>query len=132
MYKGIPFDSILERNSYRRLESLKVKFTYHERYYIISESFDAMSWNSKTKKVYKSKIAYRKYTPEFVILDKGREIIIEMKGRRTSLFNFRWDIFRKQLTKNQQAYLITSVADLSKLIKALGIEHTVYQPNIKL
>lgn len=131
VYKGILFDSVLERNAYRRLEFLNVDFTYHKTTYKILTGYKVKSWSSKTKRFYISKISDRHYTPEFIIKDRGREIIIEMKGFRTAVFNLKWDLFRKNLKENQEAYLIKTIPDLTLLIQALKIKSNI-KPQIKL
>jgi len=131
-YKGIKFDSVLERNAYRQLEFLKVEFTFHEKTFQLYEGYHTKAWSSRTRKIYKSKVTSRVYTPEFIILDKGREIIIEMKGFRTAAFNLRWDIFRKGLEPNQEAYLIKTVPELTFLIQTLNIKSRIKKPKINL
>jgi len=132
IYQGIKFDSVLERNAFMRLEFLGVEFKYHEKTYTIANGGTAKAWSEKTKSIYISKIPSRKYTPEFTIHDKGREIIIEMKGMRTAAFNIRWDLFRKTLEPHQEAYLIKTIGDLVLLVQTLGIKSKIKNPNIQL
>ena len=126
-YKGIKFQSILERQMYKALDDAGIKVEYEKHTFTVFPGMvypQACYEGTKTKLYNKgSKIRPITYTPDFV--DPNGKWIIETKGYANESFPLRWKLFKKHLKDNNLTYVLfmprnkAQVAEVLELVKQL-------------
>ena len=126
-YKGIKFQSILERQMYKALDDAGIEVEYEKHTFTVFPGMvypQACYEGTKTKLYNKgSKIRPITYTPDFV--DPNGKWIIETKGYANESFPLRWKLFKKHLKDNNLTYVLfmprnkAQVAEVLELVKQL-------------
>ena len=127
VYKGIEFQSLLEKHMYKALDDQGIKVDYEKHTFTVFPGMvypQACYEGTKTKLYNKgSKIRPITYTPDFV--DPNGKWIIETKGYANESFPLRWKLFKKHLKDNNLTYVLfmprnkAQVAEVLELVKQL-------------
>tara|TARA_Y100000361_G_scaffold141314_1_gene146262 strand:- start:170 stop:604 length:435 start_codon:yes stop_codon:yes gene_type:complete len=127
VYKGIEFQSLLEKHMYKALDDEGIKVDYEKHTFTVFPGMvypQACYEGTKTKLYNKgSKIRPITYTPDFV--DPNGKWIIETKGYANESFPLRWKLFKKHLKDNNLTYVLfmprnkAQVAEVLELVKQL-------------
>jgi len=126
-YKGIEFQSFLERTMYKALDDEGIAVDYEKHTFTV---FDALvypmaCYEGTSKKLYNkgSKVRAITYTPDFV--DPDGKWIIETKGYANESFPLRWKLFKKHLKDTGKQYVLfmprnkVQVLEVLELVKQL-------------
>ena len=127
VYKGIEFQSLLEKHMYKALDDEGIKVDYEKHTFTVFPGMvypQACYEGTKTRLYNKgSKIRPITYTPDFV--DPNGKWIIETKGYANESFPLRWKLFKKHLKDNNLTYVLfmprnkAQVAEVLELVKQL-------------
>tara|TARA_R100000329_G_C7581191_1_gene205921 strand:- start:569 stop:1003 length:435 start_codon:yes stop_codon:yes gene_type:complete len=127
VYKGIEFQSLLEKHMYKALDDEGIKVDYEKHTFTVFPGMvypQACYEGTKTKLYNKgSKIRPITYTPDFV--DPNGKWIIETKGYANESFPLRWKLFKKHLKDNNLTYVLfmprnkAQVTEVLELVKQL-------------
>ena len=123
VYKGIQFQSLLERHMYKALDDEGIDVQYEEHTFTV---FDGMVYpqacyeGTKAKLCNKgSKIRPITYTPDFV--DPNGKWIIETKGYANESFPLRWKLFKKHLKENNLTYVLFMPRNKAQCMEVLDL-----------
>jgi len=127
VYKGIEFQSLLEKHMYKALDDEGIKVDYEKHTFTVFPGMvypQACYEGTKTRLYNKgSKIRPITYTPDFV--DPNGKWIIETKGYANESFPLRWKLFKKHLKDNNLTYVLfmprnkAQVTEVLELVKQL-------------
>ena len=126
-YKGIEFQSLLEKHMYKALDDEGIKVDYEKHTFTVFPGmvYPQACYEGTKAKLYNkgSKIRPITYTPDFV--DPNGKWIIETKGYANESFPLRWKLFKKHLKDNNLTYVLfmprnkAQVAEVLELVKQL-------------
>ena len=123
VYKGIQFQSLLEKHMYKALDDAGIAVQYEEHTFTVFEAMlypQACYEGTKAKLLNKgSKIRPITYTPDFV--DPDGKWIIETKGYANESFPLRWKLFKQHLRDTKQNYVLFMPRNKAQVLEVLEL-----------
>ncbi len=123
VYKGIQFQSLLEKHMYKALDDEGIKVDYEKHTFTVFPGMvypQACYEGTKAKLCNKgSKIRPITYTPDFV--DPNGKWIIETKGYANESFPLRWKLFKKHLKENSLTYVLFMPRNKAQCMEVLEL-----------
>jgi|TARA_R110000744_G_scaffold46917_3_gene103573 hypothetical protein len=122
-YKGIEFQSFLERSMYKALDDEGIEVEYEKHTFTIFEPlvYPLTCYEGTSKKLYNkgSKVRAITYTPDFV--DPHGKWIIETKGYANESFPLRWKLFKRHLKDEGHQYVLFMPRNKAQVLEVLEL-----------